>query len=237
MENCHCFSNCKGCPASPRSVFNEISQQSSQSLAENKVVIHYKKGQTLFHQGTPAFGIYCIGSGKVKLSKVNEAGGETIYLIASEGELIGYQDYLLHPEYLTTATVLENCTACFISNEYLHSFLLNQPSVAIHLLNQRTEAMEMASSYGHASLYMSAKNRVASLLFALGTSFGVEKDGKVKIDLRLTRHEMASMIGTASETMIRSLSELKGQGILEQQGNFIFINDMKKLHDLSNSSH
>lgn len=236
METSHCHLNCANCPAWPSSIFKTLDQGQTDQLAENKVVTQYKKGETLFHQGTPTFGVYCIASGKVKLSKLNEAGGETIFSIASSGELIGYQDYLLNPEYLTTGTVIENCTACFISNEYLNELLLSKPGLAVNLLQQTNNTMETVSSYGHASLHMNVKNRVASLLVTLGKHFGVMEEGKIKINLRLTRHEMASMIGTASETMIRALSELKHQGVLEQQGNFILITDMNKLFKQSQIS-
>jgi CRP-like cAMP-binding protein len=217
-------------------VFKDIELNISTKLSENKVVTHYKKGETLFHQGTPTFGIYCIGSGKIKLSKLNEAGGETIFSIATSGELVGYQDPLQNPEYLTTGTVLEDCSACFISNEYLNDLLLTRPGVAVYLLQQTTRSIETVSSYGHASLHMNVKNRVAGLLVTLGKNFGVEESGKIKINLRLTRQEMASMIGTASETMIRALSELKHQGVLEQKGNFILIKDMERLFKQSNIS-
>lgn len=233
METSQCHSNCINCASRSMSIFKDLGPKTSAILAENKVVTHYKKGETLFHQGTPSFGIYCIEKGKIKLSKINEAGGETILLIASPGELIGYQDINLHSEYSTTATALDDCAACFISNDYLNDFLLESPGVAVNLLQQTTRAMDLISSYGHASLHMNAKNRVASLLIALGNSFGVESEGEIKIELHLTRHEMASMVGTATETMIRSLSELKQQGIVEQQGNFILIKDPLKLQERS----
>ena len=95
--------------------------------------------------------------------------------------------------------------------------------------------METVTSYGHASLHMNVKNRVASLLVTLGRNFGVETENKIKIDLRLTRNEMASMIGTASETLIRAISELKQQGVLEQEGTFILIKDMDQLSKQANS--
>ena len=233
MVASHCHSNCIVCPSCPLSVFKDIDPVSSEKLAQIKKVTHYKRSETLFHQGTPSFGIYCVESGKVKLSKINEKGAETILFIASSGDLIGYQDNSIHPEYLLTATVLQDCTACFISNEYLNPLLLSCPTIAVNLLQQNMKRMEVLSSYAHPSLHMTVINRVAILLIVLGKSFGREKDGKMKIDLRLTRQEMASMIGIASETMIRVLTELKRQGILEQQGNFLLINDMDGLRKVT----
>jgi CRP-like cAMP-binding protein len=236
MNDSKCQINCLNCPAFSKSIFKSIDHRSTNTLVEKKIFTQYKKGETIFHQGTPSFGVYCIGKGKVKLSKVNAAGGETIFLIAPSGKLTGYQDHLHQTEYLTTATVLEDTSACFISNDILNTMITAEPSIAINLLQQTVDAMETSLSYGHASTHMSAKNRVASLVLNLGKNFGIELDGKIKIDIRLTRHEMASMVGTASETMIRSLTELKQMGILEQEGNYLMITDMNKLHHLSISS-
>ena len=236
MNDSKCQINCLNCPAFAKSIFKSIDHKSTNTLVEKKIFTHYKKGETIFHQGTPSFGVYCIGKGKVKLSKVNAAGGETIFLIAPAGKLTGYQDHLHQTEYLTTATVLEETSACFLSNDILNTMITAEPSIAINLLQQTVDAMETSLSYAHASTHMSAKNRVASLVLNLGKNFGIELEGKIKIDIRLTRHEMASMVGTASETMIRSLTELKQMGILEQEGNYLMITDMNKLHHLSISS-
>ena len=236
MNDSKCQINCLNCPAFAKSIFKSIDHKSTNTFVEKKILTHYKKGETIFHQGTPSFGVYCIGKGKVKLSKVNAAGGETIFLIAPAGKLTGYQDHLHQTEYLTTATVLEETSACFLSNDILNTMITAEPSIAINLLQQTVDAMETSLSYGHASTHMSAKNRVASLVLNLGKNFGIELEGKIKIDIRLTRHEMASMVGTASETMIRSLTELKQMGIIEQKGNYLMITDMNKLQHLSISS-
>lgn len=236
MEDSRSHTNCIDCPSCPKSVFKDLDSESATVLADHKVVTHYKKGETLFHQGAPTFGIYCIKKGNVKLSKINEAGGETILFIASSGALIGYQDVMKCPDYSTTATALEDCIACFISNDYLKKLFTQHPGVTVNLLHQSTSELNLITSYGHASLNQNAKNRVASLLIGLSQNFGVEDNGEVKIELHLTRHEMASMVGTATETMIRTLSEWKQQGILEQQGNFIIIKDSSKLMERTKPS-
>ncbi len=237
MEKSHCTSSCTNCPAFGASVFKDFDDEASKALSENKTIIHYKKGANIFHQGTPSFGTYCLEKGKVKLSKISESGGETILYIASPGELIGYQDIKKEHEYQTNATALEDSTACFISNNYFQETMIDRPLVALNLLNKSKFLMDKISSYGHASLNMNAKNRIANLLLALGDNFGVENNGVIRIELYLTRHELASMVGTATETIIRSISEFKQQGILDQEGNFLLIKDFMKLKEQSNRIH
>ena len=234
MEKSHCTLNCTNCPAFGASVFKDLDDEASKAISENKTSTHYKKGANIFHQGTPSFGTYCIEKGKVKLSKISESGGETILYIASPGELIGYQDLKKEHEYQTNATALEDSTACFISNNYFQETMIDRPKVALNLLNKSKFLMDKISSYGHASLNMNAKNRIANLLLALGDNFGIENNGVIRIELYLTRHELASMVGTATETIIRSISEFKQQGILEQEGNFLLIKDFMKLKEQSN---
>lgn len=224
------YQDYNSCPSCSTSIFRNVTTDSLNSLQKNKVTIHYKAGDTLFHQGTPSFGVYCIEKGKVKLSRVNQAGFETILFIATAGELIGHQCNVSDSEYLSTAKALDDCTASFITNEYFHQFITSHPQVAVDIIEQIMERNEMISSYGHASIHMTAISRVANLIMALAKRFGIKVNQKIKIDLRLTRQEMGSMVGMASETVIRSLTELKHQGILEQQGNFILINDLNELN-------
>jgi CRP-like cAMP-binding protein len=230
MENKNCHSTCVKCPSCPMSVFNELNQKYSDQLSENKIVAQFKKGETIFHQGLPSNGVYCIEKGKVKISSINAAGSETIFFIASSGDLIGYET---NPESLTTATVLEECTACMISNDYLRVLFQSQSSVPITLLQHLIKRTDIMNSYSLASVHLTALKRVANLLVTLARRFGVENKGNTKIDLLLTRQEMASMIGTASETMIRCLTELKQEGIVAQEGNFLTILDIDKLNELT----
>ena len=75
---------------------------------------------------------------------------------------------------------------------------------------------------------------MAVLILSLKASHGVKENGKWKIDLKLTREEMATMIGTANETLIRFMTEFKEAGIIEQEGKTIIIKDEEELLNWAN---
>ena len=78
------------------------------------------------------------------------------------------------------------------------------------------------------------RERLAELLISLKASHGVKENGRWKLDIKLTREEMATMIGTANETLIRFMTEFKEAGIIEQEGKVIFIKDENELLNWAN---
>lgn len=78
------------------------------------------------------------------------------------------------------------------------------------------------------------RERLAELLLSLKTTHGVKENGRWKIDLKLTREEMATMIGTANETLIRFMTEFKDAGIIEQEGKVIYIVNEEELLNWAN---
>jgi len=84
---------------------------------------------------------------------------------------------------------------------------------------------------------MSQKNvceRLAELLLNLKNKYGVKEDHGWRLDIKLTREEMAAIIGTANETVIRTISDFRNEGILDQIGKTIYITDVKKLESFAN---
>ena len=87
------------------------------------------------------------------------------------------------------------------------------------------------------SASLSQKNvreRLAELFLMLNKSYGVQELNRTKLDIKLTREEIASMVGTANETVIRFISEFKDEGLIEQDGKTIYILDEKKLLEYAN---
>jgi CRP-like cAMP-binding protein len=69
---------CSNCANKYKSIFCKLEEASLTDISEHKVMNNFKRGQVLFHEGNPAFGVYCISAGKIKLTKLSEAGKETL---------------------------------------------------------------------------------------------------------------------------------------------------------------
>lgn len=189
----------------------------------------YKKGQSIFFQGNPNFGIYCINSGKIKISKVCNGGKETILRIAGPGDVLGHQNIFSEEGHSSTATVIEEAVVCFVDKKDMIKLISHEPSIAINIIKKLSKEMTVLENQSAAMSHKSVRERLAELLINLQNEFGVQEENRTRINIKLTREEMASMIGTANETIIRFISEFKDEGILEQEGKVIFIIDQKKL--------
>jgi len=226
--------SCENCQCHQKSIFCGVKNSSFDPIASKKILNFYKKGQTLFIQGNPSFGIYCIKTGKVKISKICHDGKEIIIRISGPGDAIGHQNLHENDHYTTTATVMEDAKICFIERKELQSLINLEPQIAMNIIHKLSDDVKVFENTNAAISHKNVRERIAELLLDFKKSYGVFEKGQYKLDIKLTREEMASMIGTANETIIRFISEFKDEGILKQEGKTIFIMNVEKLEQTAN---
>lgn len=222
--------NCEECESRGKSVFCDLHGEELASLSEHKISNNYKKGQTLFFQGNPPFGIFCVNKGKIKISHIGEDGKEALLRIAGDGDILGHRSLFSEEHYSATATALEDCTVCFIDKKYILKAIEECPTVAVNIISKLSKDMGAAEVRIASMAHKNVRERLAELLLVLKETFGIKQnDQRWKLDIKLSREEMASMIGVANETLIRFLSELRDEKIIEQEGKTIYIVNNKKL--------
>jgi len=226
--------NCENCSSRSKGIFCELENSAIKEVSENKVMNIYKKGHTIFHQGNPPFGLYCVNSGKIKISKIGNDGKESIIRIASEGDVLGHRSLFSDELYNATATILEDAAVCFIDRKFIYKAIQSHPAIAIQLIQKLSKEMGAAESMTASLSQKNVRERLAELFLMLKQSYGIKEQNRTRLDIKLTRDELAAMIGTASETVIRFISEFKDEGILEQEGKVIFIKDEEKLIEFAN---
>lgn len=226
---------CDDCPSKGKGIFCELEGAAIQDVSEHKVVNGYKKGQTLFVQGNPPYGMYCVSKGNIKVTQVGEDGKESIVRIATEGDVIGHRSIFTDQYYNATATAIEDANVCFIDKKYILKLVQKEPSVACNIIGKLGRDLGAAEHRISSFYQKNVRERLAELLLLLKESHGItDADGRIRLNIKLTREEMASIIGTASETLIRFMSELKQEGFIEQDGKTIFIIDEEGLLDFAN---
>ena len=225
---------CDKCLSKNKGIFCELEELALADVSHNKVMNTYKKGYDIFLQGNPAFGLYCINSGKIKITKTGPDGKESIVRIASAGDVLGHRSLFSHENYSATATTIEETTICFIDKKYIYSALKKEPSIALNLIQQLSREMGSAENKSASLSQKSVKERLCELLLTLKTSYGVVEAGRTRLDIKLTREEMASMIGTSVETVIRFMTELKDEGMIEQEGKAIYLLNEQSLLEAAN---
>jgi CRP-like cAMP-binding protein len=229
---------CGSCPSNGQGIFCELEALALSDVDSHKIINKYKKGQTLFVQGNHPFGIYCIAKGNIKVTKVGADGKESIVRICQGGDILGHRSLFTEEQYTATATAMEESEVCFIDKKYILKLIQEKPSVSLNIINKLSKDMGSAETKLSSFHQKNVRERLAELLLVLKKSHGVEmEDGKIKLDIKLTREEMATMIGTANETLIRFISEFKEEGLIEQSGKTIIISKEEELSEWANLSY
>ncbi len=226
--------NCFTCEGRGKSVFCNLNDEGIKLLDDSKNANIYKKGQNLFIEGNPPFGLYCLHSGKVKITKTNAEGRETIVRLAGSGDILGHRSLFSDSPYTASATVIEDSTVCFVSKKVILAMIQTDPTLAFEIMNKISLQMGAAEERLASLAQKSQRERFAELLLLLKETYGVEDDLGIRLDIKLTREEMASMIGAASENLIRLVSEFKKEAILEQVGKTLYIKDVHEVEKRAN---
>ena len=226
--------SCDNCPSKQDGIFCNLDFAEILDISHFKTTNKYKKGQTLFVQGTHPYGLYCISTGNIKLTKLGPDGKESIVRIVHAGDILGHRSLFTDEDFGKTATAMEDTEVCFIDKKYILNLIKKNPSVALNIINKLSRDMGHAENQLSSLHQKNVRARLAELLLSLKATHG-EKDGsRWRINLKLTREEMATMIGTANETLIRFMTEFKEAGIIEQEGKVIYIKNEDELFEWAN---
>ncbi len=225
--------DCFTCEERVSSVFCKLHHDGLSILNECKNVNGYKKGQNLFFEGDSVFGLYCIYKGKIKVSKIGTNGKETIVRIASASNLLGHRSLFSDSPYAASGTVIEDAEVCFISKNTIHRLIRDNPELSFQIIDRLSREMGVAEERITSMAQKNVRERFAELLLLLKETYGVKNGKKYKLDLKLTRQEMASMIGAASENLIRLVTDFKKDGLISQEGKNIYLLDIKKIESIA----
>lgn len=226
--------NCKDCNAKSKGIFCDLAPNVLDDVSQHKVMNNYKKGQNIFFQGNPPMGLYCVASGKIKVTRTGNDGKESIIRIAGAGDVLGHRSLFSKENYEASATVLEDASICFIDKLYIYGAMSENPSIAMNLIEKLSKDMGSAEKRYSSMYQKNARERLADLLMQFSSDYGVKEKDRIKINIRLSRDEMASMVGSAHETVIRLLSEFKDEQIIDLEGKTIYVKDLHKLREFAN---
>jgi CRP-like cAMP-binding protein len=194
----------------------------------------YKKNQILFKEGSFPSGIFFITNGKVKKYKVDSEGKEQIIYLANTGQLIGYHSILAEERYPDSAAAIEESTIAFIPKEDFLKAIEFSPVLNNRLL--KTLSHEFAVLANSITLFAqkTVRERLALQLIIIREKYKINYVEGMSIEISISRDDLANLVGTARENVVRVLTEFKEDGILETKGRKIMINDVNKLIKIAN---
>lgn len=222
---------CQSCASRLMGVFCDLKGEALEDFNRNKTTNSYKKGQVVFYEGNQAYGIYCILEGRVKLYKTGVDGRQQIVRISGAGDLVGYRSLFADEPYHATAEALEESTICCIDKNAFFPVLSKHPTLAFNIIKKLSRELRSAEDLATSIAQRSVRERMAELLLMLKETYGKPGKKGVRIDLKLSREELAEMIGITQETAIRLLSEFRQDGLIEVHERDITVLNTKGLLD------
>lgn len=200
------------------------------NLSQKRAVMTYQKKEVLFHEGDKPQHLFFLNQGKVKTFKIHDDGKEYVTELFKPGQFIGYTPLLQGADYADSAIAMEDSQLCKIPKEdfltliYKNRDVANQfmKMLAGHVLEKEQQLLSLA--------YDTVRKKVAEALLRLEARY--REGGNKNFKIAIPRDDLAGLAGTATETVIRTLSELKDDKLIDVQGREIIILDSEGLKDL-----
>jgi CRP/FNR family transcriptional regulator len=199
-------------------MFKSLTGEDAEHLNMSKTCTRYRKGQVLFHEGTRPMGVFCVNAGRIKVYRVGQDGKEQIIKISASGDLLGYKALLAEQHYSLSAEALDDCVICFVPKEDFLSLIHPGSKFYSDILKLVcAENNELATKMTLLA-QNSVRQRLAIVLLMLKETYGLEQTSEGEIEINLSREDLANIVGTATESLIRLLHDFKEEGLIETSG-------------------
>ncbi|MEP7232497.1 MAG: response regulator [Ginsengibacter sp.] len=203
-----------------------------QALTENRNTNSYKKNQVIYSEGNHPNRLYYVVKGKVKAFKTHEDGKELVTELYSEGDFLGYIPLLEGTVYKDTAEAFELTELAVIPKEDFEDLLNKNSEVAKKFIQLLAKNISEKEQHLLGLAYNSLRKKVANALITLQNKYSNEREAKFTINI--SRENLASIAGTATESLIRTLSDFRTEKLIEIIHGDITIVNQKKLEQLLN---
>ena len=226
MEN----SRCENCIIRQFNSLRAMSREELKKVSDSKTTKKLKKGDPLFEEGEKLNGVFCVRNGVSKLSKLSANGKDQIVKLATKGEVIGQRSVIAEESANLSAIAVSDMEVCFIPKESINTTLQSNPNFTLEVLRHMAHDLKEADDVIVNMSQKTVKQRVAEAFIYLKNNFGLDEDGFLA--LTLSREDISNVVGTATESAIRIISEFKKKGLIHTSGKKIGIKNDKKLQEL-----
>lgn len=230
MEHNEMESRCENCIVRQFNSLRAMSKEDLKRVSDAKISKKVKKGEALFEEGEKLNGVYCVRGGVSKLSKLSANGKDQIVKLATKGEVIGQRSVIAEEHSNLTARAINDMEVCFIPKETISHSLHSNPNFTVEVLRHMAHDLKEADDVIVNMSQKTVKQRVAEAFLYLKKNFGEDENGFLA--LMLSREDIANVVGTATESCIRIISEFKKKGFIKTSGKKISIADERGLLDL-----
>ncbi len=202
------------------------------NLAEVAVIStkrSFVKGESLFTEGEPANGFYLLASGSIKLCKFSQDGKEKVLHFVNPAETFAEAAFFGDGKYPAEARALEKGEALFFPKEAFMGLLERNPRFSLNLIVSLSLLLRRFARQIEELTFAEVPARLAAYLMELAEKKATTFQGKTYLDLDMKKGELASRLGTVSETLSRALKKLKEEGIIDVEGSRVIVYDIERL--------
>lgn len=212
--------------------FAGVGEPEMQRLAERTIMREFHRGNVILHPNEPQEMVYLIKEGRVKISRYSPDGREQILTLLESGDIFG-ELALVKATEPVHVEALEETLLCELYRDDFLALIRRQPEVMLHMIRVLAERLRVAEEEIADLVFRDVSGRLASLLLRLAEAYGQQGGGGMRLTLRLTHQDIASMIGATRETVTSTLTRFREASLINIDHRYIVIKNREKLRRLT----
>ena len=205
-------------------LFRKLTKQEIEAIAAHAVTQSFPRGGIILRKGDPASTMLIVVQGKVRIGLSTIEGRELNLRVMGPGDVIGEVSLLDGQDRSADAYALEDCVMLNVEREHFTSMLRNSSDLCLRLMSVLCDKLRRATVSVEEALLLDLSGRLGCHLQRMAHEHGTATSEGIRIDVRLSQSELASMIGASREKVNRQLKLWERQGrILNRDGHIILI--------------
>lgn len=196
---------------------------------DNGTHFSFEKDTIIYREGDHSNFIYLINKGTVKCFQIDEQGKELVTALYKEDDLFGYSSFTNNQPHKETATAIETVELVGVSAMQFNQILNDNHNLALELMQLLTDDLLVMKNQLLEMAYGSVNKKTAATIIKFAEKINRKPEDPIKI----SRSDLASVAGIATETLIRALTSFKKQGLIKADGRNIKVLELEKLKDMS----
>jgi len=221
------MSKCDQCIIKQFNSLKSLTHDELLRISNCKVSRIIKRGESIFEEGETVNGVFCVKDGICKLSKLSANGKDQIVKLVAKGDLLGRRSLIGDESSNLSAVALTDMEVCFIPKSEIIEDLQKNINFSMDLLKQMAQDLKESDNVIVDMAQKSVKQRLAETLLYIYDNFGTTDKGY--LNLSLSREDYANLVGTATESAIRILSQFKKDKLISTSGKQIKVEDLNML--------
>ena len=218
------------CPARNTTEWGVLGKCGLAGVTKGKHMITCEPGETLYSQGDPGNGVYCIKSGLIGLRRIDINGNSVLIRLSTAGTTVGYRTILTKEAHVNSAEVLTPSVICYIPRPRVEELLKANPLLGERFLQHFfDDAVETENDYVR-SLTMGMKSRFLHIILVFYERFGYQdENGNAIVELPVKRGELAELVGVRPESISRLIDQLQTDEVMRFKDRRVQISDVDEV--------